>query len=285
MVFNPVLGAASRRICGFGILNDPNDFAQYLIVCLGLLALFWTRNALSRLLLVIVPAGILIFAIYLTFSRGAIFGLLAVAYVLVSRRMRGLPSFLLMGGLLFALVVFQFGGGRGISTSDASAGGRLMAWGVGLGLIKQAPLFGVGFGQFRYIFGSQTAHNSWILCFAELGFFGYFFWMSLLVTTMWALERLKAAYSASPETEEFARHVTAIRAGLYGFLATAWFLSRTYNETLYILLGLGAVLIHLVAVADPEKVKLQIGKWLPRSVALQFASIVIVYVLIRLRSL
>jgi O-antigen ligase len=285
MVFSTVFGTASRRICGYGILNDPNDFAQFLVVCLGLLLLFWNQNPLTRLLFVFVPMGILSYAIYLTFSRGAIFGILATAYSVISTKLNRVLSIVLLGFLFLGLLLLQFGGGRAMDLQEGSASGRLLAWGVGLALIKSSPIFGVGFGQFQRVLGSQTAHNSWVLCLAELGFVGFFFWMALLLTTLWPLERLSKKLSATTGNEEFQWHVTAVKSALYGFLATAWFLSRTYNESLYVLLAFAAVLLNLGGKLDPQSIEMRAGQWVPRTIVLQFATVVLVYVLIRLRTI
>jgi putative inorganic carbon (HCO3(-)) transporter len=272
-----------KRIRAYGILGDPNDFAQFLVVCIGLLLLFWRGSPIAKLV-VIVTTAFLSYSIYLTFSRGAIFGLLAIAFVVASRKVGKVASLGFVGIVFVVMLALQFGGPRSLSITEGSATGRLLAWGVGIAELRSSPLFGVGYGQFTRVYGTQTAHNSWVLCFAELGLFGYFFWMALLVTTCAGLERL-AKYK--PETEHeriLVSHVNAIRAALYGFLSTAWFLSRTYTQTLYILLAFGAVLIHMAQVQMPH-VRTKSPYWVPLTIALEFASIVLVYLTIRVRAL
>jgi hypothetical protein len=53
-------------------------------------------------------------------------------------------------------------------------------------MFKSAPLFGVGFGRFTD-FHDITAHNSFVLCLAELGLVGSTIWIALLVTTLMSL--------------------------------------------------------------------------------------------------
>jgi len=114
-------------------------------------------------------------------SRGAIFDMAAVAFALVSRRMSALRSMALAGVVIAALVLDKFGGGRGLSLHEGNADGRLMAWGSGISQLCSDPLFGTGFRQFTG-YADLTAHNSFVRCFADTGFFGYFFWLARLVS-------------------------------------------------------------------------------------------------------
>ncbi len=272
-----------KRVCGLGFLHDPNDFAQFLLVGLTFLGLLWKKdNAVGSFILLCLPASILMYATFLTFSRGAVFGVAVILFVAVSRRIGKAPSALLAGILFVFMLAMKFGGGREISMQEGSAAGRLVAWGAGIAQLKQYPLFGAGFNQFTE-YNELTAHNSFVLCFAELGMFGYFFWLALIVITVWGLERLNKLPVKTAADTDFARCLTTIRAALYGFLVTAWFLSRTYTETLYILLALGAVLIHLRRAAFPQ-LSISMRQWIPATIVLQLASLVIVYVTVRLRS-
>ena len=273
-----------KRICGFGVFHDPNDFAQFLLVGTALLGLFWRKGQFAfNLILLFVPWTILFYAIYLTYSRGALFGAAVILFVAISGRIGKMGS-AIMAGLLFAVMLaMNFGGGREISIREGSAAGRIVAWGAGISQLKQFPVFGVGFGQFTE-YNDLTAHNSFVLCFAELGMFGYFFWLALILVTVWSLEKLARLPRKTPEDILFARYVTTIRAALYGFLATAWFLSRTYTETLYILLALAAVLAHMRREAYPA-ISFPIRRLVPVTVALQVVSLVAVYLMVRVRSL
>ena len=273
-----------KRICGLGVLHDPNDFAQFLLVGLTFLGLFWRKeNVVGSLILVGLPASILIYATYLTFSRGVLFGLAVVAFVAVSRRIGALASAMLAAVLFVLMLVMNFGGGREISIHEGSAAGRIVAWGAGIAQLKHFPVFGAGFGQFTE-YNDLTAHNSFVLCFAELGLVGYFFWLALILVTVWGLERLTRIPVKAPDDAAFARSVTTIRAALYGFLATSWFLSRTYTETLYILLALAAVLIHMRREACPW-LSIEMRRWVPVTIGLQAVSVVVFYLTVRLRSM
>lgn len=280
---DPFLGVF-KRIRAYGTLNDPNDFAQFLIVCQGLALLFWRGfSPITKFLFVLLPITIMGYAIFLTSSRGAMFGLVALVAVLLSRQFGRFGSLVGVFAFFVIMVVLQFGGGRDLTLSEGSASGRILAWGVGIAELRQSPVFGVGWGQFTRVYYTQTAHNSWVLCFAELGFFGYFFWLGLLVTTCWGLEQLAKVRPKTQQEDEFLWQVTAIRAALYGFLATSWFLSRTYDETLYIVLALAAVMLQL-APSTLANFKFRRVKWVPMTVVLEFASVLVVYATIRVRT-
>ena len=185
--------------------------------------------------------------------------------------------------MLFALLLgMQFGGGRDISLSEGSAAGRVVAWGAGISMLRGHPVFGVGYNEFTE-YNDLTAHNSFVLCFAELGFFGYFFFLALIVVTVAGLQRLAAFQESKPDDPAFGATLKAVRAAFYAFLVTAWFLSRTYTVTLYVLLALGASLIQMrptETLEDPFPVRL----WLPIVLVGQVASIVLIYITIRIRS-
>jgi O-antigen ligase len=125
-------------------------------------------------------------------------------------------------------------GGREFSTQEQSASQRIDAWYDGLQMFRGQPLFGVGYGAFTD-HHPLTAHNSFVLCFAELGLFGLLPWVALLVLAWRELSQVtRYAEPGSPQ----ARMAEALRVALLGFMACAWFLSRTYQPLLYLLLGL-----------------------------------------------
>jgi len=195
------------RLRGVGFLHDPNDFSQMLIIVLALLFFAWRRGrAISNFVFVLVPEAVLLWAVYLTHSRGALIGLSVLVLMAGYKRFGKAPSLVLAAMLGVVMMALDFTGGRDIS---ASAGAdRLSLWASGLELFKSAPIFGVGFGNFVDLAG-QTAHNSFILPLAELGIIGATIWVALLVTSTMDLNRLialrevpAAAGDASHETSD-----------------------------------------------------------------------------------
>ena len=222
------------RLHGLGFLSDPNDFAQAIVMVFPLLGLWYLPGRFLRnSVTVFAPAGLMLYAIFLTHSRGALLGLLALLFFGVRKRLGNTKTMILVAIIAIAPSLAQFGGGRAMSTKEESASQRIEAWYEGFQMLRSNPLFGVGFGNFvdnHYL----TAHNSFVLCFAELGLFGYFCWLALLVVSYQGLARV--IDHAAQDSQEHAL-ANMLRSSMIGFLACAWFLSRTYQPGLYIMLA------------------------------------------------
>ena len=86
-----------------------------------------------------------------------------------------------------------------------------------------------------------TAHNSFMLAASELGLVGLVAWVGLLYTAFKGLSLVQR------HVARLAPYAYGLQAGLVGFGATAFFLSRTYNDLVYLLCGLSASLYHVAA--------------------------------------
>jgi hypothetical protein len=223
------------RVRGMGFLNDPNDLAQALVFLLPLLWASWqARRHVRNLVLVLAPGATVLYAVALTQSRGAIVGIASLVFFGVRRRLGTVKTSLLLGLIALVAIAGSTFGGRAFSTQERSAEERIEAWSVGFELIRSYPLFGAGYGNFLDHNG-LTAHNSYVLCFSELGLLGYFAWMGLIVLTYKGLS--KVADTLPPGAQE-RRYAESLRSALVGFMTCAWFLSRTYAPTLYFVLAL-----------------------------------------------
>jgi hypothetical protein len=123
----------------------------------------------------------------LTHSRGGLLALAAVALLVARKKIGTTASTAVAAIFIFGMLALDFTGGRGISAADGAD--RLEAWANGLEMFKSAPLFGIGFNGFTDLY-EITAHNSFVLCLAELGLLGSTLWLALLVTTMTGLNRV-----------------------------------------------------------------------------------------------
>jgi hypothetical protein len=302
------------RIRGLGAVNDPNDLAQYFVAVLPMIWLFWSKGrSLRNTMLVLVPTAFLLVGLALTRSRGGMIALIVVIAV-------GLKPKLSRSGSLVATVLatilllgVNFTGGRDVSVEAGQE--RIGAWSEGLEFLKSAPVFGIGFGEF----GDRndiTAHNSFLLCAAELGMVGYFFWMGLLVVSFSDLGRILRpslaateplvdespgpdwmhAWVAHPATSEPADGdpllwnlepcARAVRLATIGFLAAGWFLSRSYVVILFIFLGLATALATMSQSYAPDD-DAALRQRAPRrylvlkTFGLQVLSILTIYLLVR----
>ena len=170
------------RLRGLGFLNDPNDLTQVLVGLIPLSFIFWRKdNYLTNTAFVLFPVCVFLYGMFLTHSRGGMVALLAMTIFMGRRKLGILPS-VIGGGLLFlALSAAGWSGGRDVSASSGTD--RMDAWGEGIGFLRAHPFFGIGFNRFaeNYLI---TAHNTVVVCFAEVGLIGFFLWMMLIVCTM-----------------------------------------------------------------------------------------------------
>ncbi len=71
-----------------------------------------------------------------------------------------------------------------------------------------------------------------------------------------------------------------IRLALVSFMVTGWFLSRTYETTIYLVLGLATAAIGLdPSAAEPRDNK----RWISITLAAEVVMIIVVYLVVRLR--
>jgi len=292
------------RLRGLGIINDPNDFAQLLVSVIPLMFVFWrAKKLLFNVACVILPVCVLLIAVFTTHSRGALIALVAVALVAAWRRIGLVPALLLATALFGASVALQFAGGREISAD--SGADRTELWSESLQLLKSHPLFGVGAGRISDYLG-LTAHNSVMVCAAELGLFGLFFWSMFLLSTM-----RDTLLVASPgktaeggpiaaEQELFPKSVTGaeiveksdinrmgrlLLLSLTGFLVAGIFLSRAFTTTFFVLGGMTEVVYQLALERGMIGPRIKLSRLFPYSGGLALSLVVLMYVIVRILNL
>lgn len=269
-----------KRIRSIGFLNDPNDFAQALLVALPLLAHFWRPGGgLRNFIFVVIPGILLLVTIYLTHSRGALVGILALALLWIYQRFGKGVAFAGVVIVSAAVMIAKLAT-VGSSSLDLSSYGRIDAWGVGLELLKAQPLLGAGYNFFTE-HNELTAHNSFVLCFSELGLIGYFFWLAILIITVAQLAKIFRNGREAGEEDDASRWALTLMYALLAFLATSFFLSRTYVITLYLLLGMSAALF-IYARSSPSPVSgPRLRDWLTWTSVVEVLSIALIYFVVR----
>lgn len=283
-----VVGLA--RVRGVGPFEDPNDLGQLLATALALLGFFWKKNSFWRGPFVILPlAGLLLYACYLTRSRGTIVGLTVLFMFWMAQKGRTVLGVLVGAGSFAIMRAAGFSGGRSMSVQAGSD--RYITWGEGLQMFKNNPLFGVGLNGFLEQ-SELTAHNSYVLCLAEQGFLGYFLWLGALVVTFIGTKRFLAEAGERPEAQQYASWIRTTRLALITWMTTSFFLSRTYSITLYLLLGIIVAILRLGWQQIPDQAAPELSpkrfrflQWAPLTVGAELASIVLVYAMIRVGGL
>ena len=275
----PILG----RIRYIGFFNDPNDVGLSLVTALPMATylLRISRHTLTKLFLLLC-IGAIFWGIKLTDSRGTILALGAILGIYSWRRF-GITRTVIAG--MFALPVLFLLSTRldTIDPAEESAHGRVEAWYEGLQMLRENPVFGVGFGLFGD-YNPLTAHNSYILVMAELGIPGYFLWFTFFgscVMVMYLLQKprkkIKPAWQILtenrlqgktdtfefitdeelPEKKALAAEDQAIARVLFlsfvGLATAAFFLSRSYSLQLFLLCGMAVAHYQGTRLRHPEE--------------------------------
>lgn len=269
------------RSKGTGIFGDPNDLAATMVFGLSL-ALFRVRGAVGwRKWFYILLTGFLAYTTVMTQSRGGFLALGAtfVGFVLFSnfnKRIK-VSAFVLMG----ILYVLASGRMANFDSAEASANSRFWYWTTGVEAFIQAPLFGIGYQKFTDINGGMTAHNTFVLCFTELGIISYFFWIGCIYLGFYTPPSLRRVF-----LDEEARYdIMGARVALAGFLVAAFWISRTYVPILYVFITLPTLMMTCYAnhlgIELPSKLE---GKHTLRILGICIASIMFIYTMaMRLR--
>jgi O-antigen ligase len=235
------------RALGRGIFGDPNDLALAMAMALPLAlgALFGKAGGWTKLWsLATIP--VLVWTVFITNSRGGMLALAAAIFVFFGRRLGRVGAIL---GAIVVLVLFAFGPSRlaQMNADEESAQGRVEAWDASLKMLQNSPLWGVGRNQFTD-HHHRTAHNSFVLCYAELGLVGAALWVGLFYFAFRSTRR--AAVALQERSERDTPHSPVrrrnnvwsysllLQVSLITFMVGGFFLSRTYTIPLYVYLGL-----------------------------------------------
>jgi len=270
------------RLKAQGLLDDPNDFAQAMLVTIALSTLLWGPGIFSKFFLVLAPGAILLYGIYLTHSRSALVAMVFTIIVVLRHRLK-LWGSVLVGMLAAAgLVVMRFAGGREISMS--SGADRLELWAEGLYRFRHS--FGLGIGYHNYTDEvGMTAHNSILLVGVETGILGLTLFIAAFVICFTQLNRIVQPIDGAAPDPVFAHEARSLEAAFAAYLGTSWFLSRAYNPMPYLLVGLVAALAYQVAERSPARPLLPSWPIVARnSLILAPASLALIYILVHLRA-
>jgi len=235
------------RINWVGIFSDPNDLALTFVIAVGILLPFALgKTKIITRIFSIFFLGLLSYGIFLTNSRGGFLALLAtVFFYFVARTRKFMLGWIL--GALAVIAIFGFGPSRMalLSTTEESAYNRIDLWYGGLQMLKSNPLFGVGFAMFEEEL-PQTAHNSYVLAGAELGFIGLFFWIGLLYV---AFKQFALVQKYETGLKKYA---LGLQSGLIGFCAAAFFLSRAYIILPFLFFALAGAIFYITKKRNVE---------------------------------
>ena len=232
-----------------GELHDPNELGM--TVCIGgfafLLAFANQRRRLGTIAFAVAGGALVFYCVILTQSRGAMLVFALVMGVYAIQRF-GLAGLVLGGALALPLMAL---GGRSGDKADASTQLRYEAWSAGFQMFKKSPVFGVGQRQFaEHHF--MTAHNSYVLALAELGFPGFVLFISMLFLAVKTLIRGVIELEGVPGARPAQAWAMALLSSFAGMLFSINTLSFSYHTVLWIFLGLSGAWVSVVRHHRPQ---------------------------------
>jgi O-antigen ligase len=189
----------------------------------------------------------------LTGSRGGQLVFLAVLAAYFVNRV-GLVGLVLGGVLALPLLLL---GGRSSADASSSTMERVDCWAEALGMWREHPALGVGFGRFTE-YHYMTAHNSYLLALAELGLPGMLLFGLIVYSSAkipWVVLN-HGRGTSDPElragTPLMRAWAMALLAAFVGLSVGVFFLTFTYLYVLGIYLGLSGALYSAVRRHDPN---------------------------------
>ena len=246
-------GMIEGRITYIGIFSDPNDLGQYFVCTIPMMIYLYKIQAslIKKLFYIFILCSVL-YAAYLTSSRGTILSLAALYGIYLFRKYGYFISGA-AGTILLILIMSMSSRLSEIDSGEESAYGRIESWYSGIEMLISNPMFGVGPGNFTE-YNHLTAHNSYILVLGELGLSGYIVWCLFWGLTLDILHRLTttnivlASGKYSILWDKANKITTTFFYSILGFLLPAFFLSRSYSILLYLLCALS--IAHIINVRN-----------------------------------
>lgn len=239
------------------MIADNNDFGLALNMTLPLFCFLaqteakrWARLLCGCLFVITIPA------VFFTYSRGAMVGLIVVLGMMffqLKRRLILIPIITLAIVVAFVLAPQSWQERMDPTRADAvdaSAKSRLNAWTFSWNLASDYPIAGGGFATFtqelfdRYAPKSGDVHGPHSIYFgvlAEHGFVGLALYLALVFSAFRGTRRVRnQARLLGDETA--AHYASMFQFSLVGFLTSGAFLGRAYFDYFFLIIACTAIL-------------------------------------------
>jgi len=289
------------RVTYVGFLSDPNDLSMAMLMVLPMMVYTaWRAGWLMRVFW-LACIGAVLYAVKLCDSRGAMLGMACMIAHFCVLQFGVRRSMLVAPVLLIPLAMLGSSRMDNLSSKEASAEGRVVAWQQGFLMFFSNPLFGVGKGQFSS-YHYLTAHNSYVLAMAELGIVGFTVWLSNLVLSVLMCLAIERAGTCEPpqvaavskadvrgakpvppaqDWQEVRRCSRVLWIGMTAALSTMFFLSRSYVPTVYVHM---ALIVAVWQMARRSNARVAAITWATHGMKMMltsFASVAFLYVVTR----
>lgn len=226
-----------------GMFDNPNDLALHLVTVLPIaLALFFnSRNPLTKVLLLIIPA-LIVGGIVVTFSRAGFLALMAATGVLLwklVRSSRWLLS-LLVPALFISFILFAPGGYRTrlSTTGDESTMARFDDLKRSIFISARHPFLGVGMDNYiLYSNSNKASHNAYTQVAAEMGLAAGLFYILFILAPFKGLRRIEHESYQVKSRRRYYYASVALQASLVGYMVASFFASVAYLWYIYYLVA------------------------------------------------
>jgi len=226
------------RLQMFGLLGNSNDLAAVVVLTLPFLYHLFLRHKPFglRFMFGIIATAVMLYALWLSQSRGArlalLLGIAGHLLFCIRLTLRKVIFTAVAAGILIPIFMSGF---REKTDLSASTQARLNYVVTGWRMVQNHPFLGVGVGNYPKLYerftpslaehGERTAHSSWVLVMAESGLPGLFLFGMLCLSALLKSWQLRHAYPGA-----FLATIS------YGVSLT--FLSHTYLFLPYLMLGI-----------------------------------------------
>jgi putative inorganic carbon (hco3(-)) transporter len=249
------------RAAWIGVWANPNEAAYGLVILIPIAA---TLAMKSRWPLQIGLGAIIatyMLAIFLTYSRGALLGLIAViglaGWKQKSPAVRAAMVLGLAGALLFGSMYWQRRQNFNDIANDSTVTERIGTFVAGWRMFQGNPLLGIGPGDSGFAYaiyapeyarcgcGTQlVVHNSFIQILGETGLLGFLPFMTLLGFSLFHAWKLQHG--------PLGLYAAALELAFWGFLVCSLSGGFSYTWWPYILMALIVTTRHMSASTIPE---------------------------------
>lgn len=233
-----MFGDIKMRI--YSTLGNPNVLGEYILLVLPVsIGLMWTRRKAAAKVVYAGISGLMFLALILTFSRGCWIGLMIAAAIFITFAAGKLWGIGLAALPIIPMVLPESIINRFLSIGDmedSSTSYRVYIWMGTLAMMRDFWVSGIGMGQEAftqvYPFYSYNgivaphSHNLFLQILVESGIAGI---AVFLLIMFFFLRRMMTGYQYGGKGDALSTMITAISAGVCGFLMQGMFDNCFYN--------------------------------------------------------
>jgi O-antigen ligase len=235
--------------------REANSFASFLATAMTFLGVQLLRASVWKKVISVIAIALMLDTIILTQSRAVFLGIvLAVPYILFRsppRYRKQVYLSVILGGILFFMLADVKFLGRmetiqyQLQDSQEETISRIDFWKASIPMFQDHPL-GIGVKNFERLVPfydprnkGMDAHNTYVLCYSEIGILGIALFLIIIAETFLQLRRIRLAVKNTPHENDITLHAFAMTIILIiylsGYMMTH---SNLYTEMLWILLAM-----------------------------------------------